>query len=285
MLVAFPIALIMLIFVWFLITKVMFKAKHSGFLDNSVINEEYKQLGRISYEEKLVLIVFIMTGLLWMFRTDLDLGAFQITGWAGLLGLTGKVDDGTIAIAMASIMFILPAKNQKSRILTANSFSKIPWEIVVLFGGGFALAKGFQISGLSEFVGNMFIGGSEIHPLLLILLICFGITFLTELTSNTATAQTLLPIIASVSVALHYNPLFLMIPATISASFAFMLPVATPPNAIVFSSGKLKIKDMAKAGLIINLAGVIIISLIFYFLGDILFNIDLLHLPEWAVIK
>jgi sodium-dependent dicarboxylate transporter 2/3/5 len=126
---------------------------------------------------------------------------------------------------------------------------KIPWDVILIFGGGFALAKGFTVSGLSEVIGNILTGITDIHPLILTLAVCLLLTFLTELTSNTATTNTVLPILAAAAIAGGINPLYLMLPATISASFAFMLPVATPPNAIVYGSGKIKVEQMMKAGL------------------------------------
>jgi sodium-dependent dicarboxylate transporter 2/3/5 len=142
---------------------------------------------------------------------------------------------------------------------------KIPWEIILLFGGGFALAEGFVATGLSETIGAQFAGLQGMPIYLLILIICLSITFLTELTSNTATAQIILPILASLSVQLNLDPFLLMIPATLSASMAFMMPVATPPNAIIFGSDRIKVKDMAKTGLAINFIGAFLISAYIYF--------------------
>jgi sodium-dependent dicarboxylate transporter 2/3/5 len=168
--------------------------------------------------------------------------------------------------------------------MSLDVITKLPWGIVLLFGGGFALAKGFQVSGLSAFIGNKFAGLSGTPPFLMVIVICLTITFLTELTSNTATTEMILPILASVAVAMKVNPLLLMIPATLSASCAFMMPVATPPNAIIFGSGRIKISEMARTGVIINCIGVVVISTIFYLLGRIIFSIDPGVFPEWAVI-
>ena len=166
-----------------------------------------------------------------------------------------------------------------------KSAKGIPWNIVLLFGGGFALASGFKESGLSIWFGNQLSFVGEYHPFLIIMVICFVMTFLTELTSNTATTEMLLPILAGLSVSIEVNPLIFMLPATLSGSMAFMLPVATPPNAIVFGSGRLKVMDMARNGLILNLLGVIVISLATWFLGTAIFNIDPMVLPSWAILK
>ncbi|MFC2131285.1 SLC13 family permease [Bacteroidota bacterium] len=284
MVLALPISLVMLAITWLLLTKILFKIPQKLKVDRNDIKQEYKALGKMSFEEKSVLAVFVLTGLLWIFRADISIGALVIPGWSHILKTPEFIDDGTIAVIMASLLFALPAKSNTQRsLLVAKSFKKIPWEIIILFGGGFALAKGFQVSGLSELLGEQFKGFENIHPLFMVIVVCFGLTFLTELTSNTATTQTLLPILAAIAVAMNINPLFLMIPATISASFAFMLPVATPPNAIVFGSGKIKISEMARTGLIINLIGVIVVSTMFYFLGDFLFNINPIDFPDWAI--
>jgi sodium-dependent dicarboxylate transporter 2/3/5 len=162
-------------------------------------------------------------------------------------------------------------------------FSKIPWGIILLFGGGFALAEGFTSTGLSHFIGSRLEGITEYSPVLIVAATALLVAFLTELTSNTATVQMILPIIASVSIAARINPLLLMITATLAASMAFMLPVATPPNAIIFASNRLKIIDMFKTGLGLNLLAVVIITLFVYLIGSLLFNLN--EYPGWAKIK
>jgi len=183
---------------------------------------------------------------------------------------------------MALILFIIPSRNNKTRrmLLEVKVFSRIPWGIILLFGGGFALASGFTKSGLSEYIGNNLYYFKDISPFVFALLVATVINFLTELTSNTAVAQMILPIMASVSVALGIHPLFLMIIATLSSSMAFMLPVGTPPNTIVFASERLKISDMVKAGFALNIASIILITVLVYFLGNILF--DFSSFPVWA---
>ncbi len=284
LMVGLPISIIMIFIVWFLITKVFYKSSKNIFIEKKLIANELKKLGKISFEEKAVLIVFISTALLWIFRKKIDLSFLLIPGWSEILPFPKFIDDGTVAIFMAFIMFFIPAKSSvsKEKIMGVDILKKLPWEIVLLFGGGFALAKGFQVSGLSQFIGQQFSSFNSISPLIIIIFISLTITFLTELTSNTATTEMILPVIASVAVALQINPLLLMIPATISASCAFMMPVATPPNAIVFGSNRLKISEMAKIGILINLLGVIIISLLFYFLSTQILGIDINTFPNWA---
>ena len=158
---------------------------------------------------------------------------------------------------------------------------KIPWGIVLLFGGGFALASGFKESGLSHWFGMQLSGLDSLSPGVLVGSICFMITFLTELTSNTATAEMILPILAAVATAIGRNPLLLMIPATLASSFAFMMPVATPPNAIIFGTNRIRIMDMVKVGFFINLIGVLILTIGVLVLGFIL-DIDMTTIPDWA---
>jgi len=159
---------------------------------------------------------------------------------------------------------------------------RIPWEILLLFGGGFALASGFKNSGLSLWIGNQLIWLKDINPVIIIVVISTVITFLTEITSNTATASTFLPILGGLAMSTQVNPLLFMLPATISASLAFMLPVATPPNAIVFGTKRVSIIEMSKAGFIMNLVGIICVTVLTYYLGSVIFNIHIDQLPEWV---
>lgn len=281
--IGFTISITMLILAWFILTKLYLKKEHQLVIEKNFVIDEYSKLGKTNFEEKVLIIVLLLTGLLWVFRLELNLGFIVIPGWSNLIGLDKYVDDGTVVVLMVLLLFIIPSKTkQGATILDNKLFKKIPWDIVLLFGGGFALAEGFQQTGLSKVIGEQLSVIGHIHPFIIIILICTILTFLTELTSNTATAQTLLPIIAALSVTLEINPLLLMIPATISSSFAFMLPVATPPNAIIFSSGKVAIKDMIKAGILLNLTGIIIVSLIMYFLGSSIFGFDPNIFPAWG---
>jgi sodium-dependent dicarboxylate transporter 2/3/5 len=287
LLMAFPITVVLLTIVWLLLTRVFFRFGKSFAVDRTVIKREHEALGSMSFEERVVLAVFVATAFGWVFRKDLVLGLLTIPGWSRLLPHADLIDDATVAIAMAMVLFFIPARSENApsrMVMGIDVFAKIPWHIVLLFGGGFALAQGFRVAGLSELIGTRFAGLEGAPPYLVITLICGGLTFLTELTSNTATTEMILPILASVAIAMKANPLLLMIPATLSASCAFMMPVATPPNAIIFGSGRIKIADMARVGLAINLIGVLVISLVFYFLGTAVLGIDTAILPTWAEI-
>jgi sodium-dependent dicarboxylate transporter 2/3/5 len=282
---AFPVTVVLLTIVWLLLTRVFFRFGESFEVDRDVVKREYAALGSMSYEERAVLAVFAATAFGWVFRKDLVLGILTVPGWSRLLPHADLIDDATVAIGMAMILFFIPARsrNAASRmVMGVDVFTKIPWHIVLLFGGGFALAQGFRVTGLSELIGTRFAGLEGAPPYAMITLVCGGLTFLTELTSNTATTEMILPILASVAVAMKANPLLLMIPATLSASCAFMMPVATPPNAIIFGSGRIKIAEMARVGLAINLIGVLVIGLVFYFLGTAVLGIDIATFPAWA---
>jgi len=280
MLLGLPISILMLTFTIIILTKFYFKIDKEIRIKKEFVKEEYKKLGVLTFEQKTVSIVFLITALLWIFRADLNLGFILLPGWNRLLPYPEFVNDGTVAITMAVILFFIPAKSKETTLLDQTVFKKIPWGIILLFGGGFALANGFTSTGLTLYVGEKLSNLSSLSPVLIVIITAAIISFLTELTSNTAATQMTLPIVASVAVSIGMNPLLLMLTATFSASMAFMLPVATPPNTIVFASDRIRISEMARAGFALNIAGVIIISLIIYFVGDQLF--DLKVFPDWA---
>ena len=238
----------------------------------------------LSYEEKVVACVFTLTALAWVFRKDLIIGSFSLPGWSRLLPHPSYIDDGTIAIAAALVLFLFPTRNREKyqNIIDVSIIPKLPWHIILLFGGGFALATGFAESGLSGFIGQQFLGLKDVAPMVLIGVLSLSVVFLTEVTSNTATAEMLLPLVASIATVIHLHPLLLMLPVAMASSMAFMMPVATPPNAIVFGSGQLKIKDMVVTGFILNILAIMLITLTVYFLAPLMFDIHLDQLPEWA---
>lgn len=271
-----PFAALMLLISWLLLTKVIFRLDPTLRLDPETIRKERAGLGPMSFAEQNIAIVFAAAALLWIFRVDLNLGPVQIPGWTSLWAPLKAFNDGSIAIALALLLFLLPSQPDTSSepILNSEVFARVPWGIILLFGGGFAMAEGFSSSGLSQHIAGYFTSQDRMHPLVMISGVSFGITFLTELTSNTATTQMLLPMLASTAVGLGMHPLFLMIPATISASMAFMLPVATPPNAIVFGSQRLSIMDMAKAGLVMNLVAFAVIVVMSYWFLPLIFKME-----------
>lgn len=282
LLAGFPVSAVMLTIAWAVLVKFVFRIPKSVLIDKSALRDEYKALGKMSREEKIVLAILALTGLLWMTRSPVEIESFVIPGWSGIFGRYAKyVDDGTVAIFTSLWLFILPAKN-KAPLLNNKAFSELPWDVILIFGGGFALAGGFQNSGLSEWLGGQFAGLKGLHPFFMTLGVSSGLTFLTEITSNTATTNTILPILASVAKSIEVNPILIMLPAAISASFAFMLPVATPPNAIVYGSGRVRVADMVKAGIFLNISGILIVTGLFYLVAGIMFGADLWQFPAWA---
>lgn len=283
-LIGVPYSFTLIIIVWFLLTRVLCRFDKSLTLDRSIIQQEREKLGSIRYEEKMVLGVFVATVFLWTFRRDLELGFMSIPGWSNIWSGFSRVDDGTIAIAMCILLFFIPSKESggKGRILETEVFGKLPWAIIILFGGGFALASGFGASGLSEYIGQGFRSLGEIPSFFLVVVICLAVTFLTELTSNVATLSMLLPILATWAVSLQAHPLLFMIPATISASMAFMMPVATPPNAVVFGSQRIRIAEMARTGLLLNFVAIIFTVIAVYLLFPYVAKSPIDVFPDWA---
>ncbi|MEM9280952.1 MAG: SLC13 family permease [Verrucomicrobiota bacterium] len=289
MLFGLPLSLVMLTIVWLILTRLLFRSPAELTLDPELIHNEKEKLGRITYEEIVVSIIFAATALLWIFRKDLVIGDWSLPGWSKHLPFGNLIDDGTIAIGMALILFCIPSRKRHEegqeshgKLLDTDAFAKLPWHIILLFGGGFALAAGFKESGLSGWIGQHFAGMEGAPTWALIGGITGGITFLTELTSNTATTEMILPLLASIATAANIHPLILMVPAAVAASCAFMMPVATPPNAIVFASGRIRIAQMVKAGLIINLISIVVVTAMFLLLGQSVFNIDPDALPDWV---
>jgi len=265
MLVAAPVSAVMaiVVFVW-LRLRVM--GRRPAPVDPRVMRAELNALGAMSREEKLVSVLFVAFALLIVTRADVTVGSTVLHGWASHLGLATHVSDGTVAMGVALVLFALPARNGEF-ILDGGAITRLPWDIVLLLGGGFALARAFQVSGLSGYFGRQLAGLGGVSTVVLIGAVCLMITFLTELTSNTATTQVVLPILASTSVAIGVDPLLIMVPATLSASCAFMLPVATPPNAIVFGTGRLDIQTMARTGVVLNIIGVVVVTALMMLFG------------------
>ncbi|XP_061596412.1 solute carrier family 13 member 5a isoform X2 [Cololabis saira] len=262
-----------------------------------VIRKEHDSLGPMSYGEVSVLSLFLLMVVLWFTRDPRFMD-----GWATHIfnSKAEFVTDATVSLFVAILLFILPSEppkylcswsdshteNQASRgpappLLTWQvTQKKMPWNIVLLLGGGFALAKGSEESGLSRWLGAQMTPLHSIPPWAIAVILCLLIATFTECASNVATATLFLPILASMSQSINLNPLYVMIPCTLSASFAFMLPVATPPNAIVFSSGFLKVSDMAKTGVVMNVIGIGCISLAINSWGRVMFSLD--SFPSWA---
>lgn len=214
-------------------------------------------LGRWKPKERRVLVVFALTALAWITRTE------PAGGWAGLVG--AGASDSTVALVAVIVLFLVP-DGEGGELLDWATANRIPWGLLLLFGGGIAIAQGFETSGLSVGLGEL-LGGITAWPVIVMMAaVCLSVTFLTEVTSNTATATLLMPIMAAIGLAAGVDPAFLMIPAALSASCAFMLPVATAPNAIVFATGHVTTRRMARQGFAVNLAGAGVITVACYLL-------------------
>lgn len=262
---AMPIALLLLLFTYFLLKYMYIKKNESLGFEREYFRAAYKSLGKISYEEKFVGIIFIVTAVLWFTRADVDFGGFNIKGWNHLFGSSEYLTDGVVAIFMAILLFFIPSKQRSGEtLLVWKDISKLPFDIILLFGGGFALAKGMEVSGLSAWLASNLGFASKINLFVFILLLCTLVTVISEFASNVASIQLMLPILISLQKESGSDPLLLMIPATLAASLGYMLPIATAPNTIAFSSRRIRTKDMMRAGFWIDIAGIIIITTVAY---------------------
>jgi len=245
-----------------------------------IIHEELKKLGRITPGERWTLIVFVMTALMWIFSATKKIGDITIPG---LDILFPGIDDSTIAMFGAILLFLLPVSiRNRQYTMDWESVLKIPWGVLLLFGGGICLSKGFIKSGLADELVKHLTGLSILDVLLIVLLVAILVSLLTEVTSNTAIASVMMPILAVTSVSLMINPVILMLTAALTASLAFMLPVATPPNAVAYGTGYLAMKDLMRTGFILNMIGVLLVTLFMYtiVLWALGFSFEL---PAWAV--
>ena len=256
-----PISILLLFICWKYLTSIAYKFDDQNFDSGlSEINDQLKSLGKISYEEKSVMIVFIGTALAWITQS------FIIKKYIP------EIDDTIIAIIAAVILFILPNKEGSHKLLSWDDAVKLPWGILLLFGGGMALAKGFDTSGLAIWIGSQMSFFNTIPLLALLCLLVAMVNFLTEITSNLATTAMLLPVLVALAETIGVNPYYLLVGATVAASCAFMLPVATPPNAVVFGSKILKIDDMIKKGFWMNLISIFILTAAVYWVLPIIWK-------------
>ncbi len=274
LLVGAPLVCIFLPLTWWWLTKVVNPMPKLELPNaRNIIDNELKKMGKMKPGERWTGLVFLLTSLSWIFRPQL----------ASLFPEPGMIKDATIAMTGAIVLFMIPINFRKRLfVMDWEWAAKLPWGVLILFGGGLALAGGFESSGLATWV----VGHVSFLDALPLFWIILGVTalviFLTELTSNTATATMLMPVLAGIAIGLNQNPLVLLAPAALAASCAFMLPVATPPNAIVFGSGYVTIPQMVRAGFGVNLLGIIIIPVTLYLLLVPIFGITLGELPAWA---
>ena len=248
-----PLSIIMLPCSWLILTKVIFKVEFETSQETKDLLSSMKQeLGKFDGAEFKVFVVFVLTAITWMLRTVLD----DINGFEGL-------SDAGIAMISALFLFLLPSGNKEKKgalLEWKDAQENVPWGLLVLFGGGLSLANAVQATGLAVWMGNLIPQGISI--VLIVILVVTMIIFLTELTSNMATTATFLPVVAAIAIQSDFNPLLVTAAVALAASCAFMLPVATPPNAIVFGSGLIRVPQMARAGFLINVLGILVVSFV-----------------------
>jgi sodium-dependent dicarboxylate transporter 2/3/5 len=269
MLIGLPVTLIGLPIVYLVLTRVAFRLPSQempGMRD--LMRDQRGTLGRLSYPEAAVAVVFALTATCWVFHPLLKDQAGQ--------PLLPMLSDTTIAIAGALALFVIPVNLGKGEfIMDWEHARQLPWDVLILFGGGLSLASVIERHGLAGYLGSLF-GGMDAWPVVLSLAaICFGILMLTELTSNTATAATFLPITGAIAMGIGQSPLFFLIPTALAANCSYMMPVGTPPNAIVFGSGMVRLPDMARTGLLLNLLFVPLIVLLVLLLGPYIFGAEM----------
>ena len=261
MMMGVPFAIVMLMIAYFFLVKVFYpnnlgQLKASG----NIIDMELKKLGKVSRAEKVVLVIFLTTAFLWMIRSKLEIYFPQIT------------DTGISMLgALALFVFPLDFKNGKFT-LDWKDTSKLPWGILILFGGGLALAGGLKTAGLIDLIGNTIAQQEGLSIFIITTLLIFVMLFMTELMSNVALVNIFVPVVAGIAIGLQVPILQIVIPVTLAASCAFMLPMATPPNAIVFASGHIKVFEMAKVGIVLNIISIMLLVGITYLFIPILFG-------------
>jgi len=258
-----PVSLFLLFICWKYLTNFAFSFKNTEFPGGREEILKLKQeLGPISYEEKMVGLIFALTAFCWIARS------FFIQKF-----IPG-IDDTIIAIFFGIILFLISTRSKDRKLINWNEAVKMPWGVILLFGGGMALAKAFEISGLAIWLAEQMIALKGLNLFIILIFLIAAVNFLTEITSNLATTAMLLPVLASIAVLLEVHPFIIMTGATVAASCAFMLPAATPPNAVVFGSGYLRIPDMVKAGILMNLFSIIFLALMVFYILPILWGID-----------
>jgi sodium-dependent dicarboxylate transporter 2/3/5 len=261
--IGFPFAVVMLGLCWLYLTRYAYKFKGDTTLSGaSEIEAQIQALGPMSKEEKRVLWIFSLTALAWVIRAYV------------LVPFIPALDDTIIALIAGTMLFLVPSSRKGEALLDWTDMTKLPWGVLLLFGGGIALAVGFDSSGLALWLGTQLTSIQGISLLALLLILIFSVNFLTEITSNLATTSVILPILAPLALSLNMHPYPLMAAAAMAASCAFMLPVATPPNALVFGTGYFRIGDMVRVGFWLNLISIVVLLALIYFLLPLLWDLD-----------
>ncbi|MFQ5353243.1 MAG: SLC13 family permease, partial [Candidatus Binatia bacterium] len=284
MMVGVPLVVVLVPLAWFYLVRVATSiGAEKAVTDPELIRARIRELGSMRVPEKRVLLLFCATAALWLTRRELLIGGITVPGWASLLPVPSMVGDSTVAIAMAMILFLVPAGDGSgARLLDWEWAVKLPWGVIVLLGGGFALAEAIKSSGLAVWIGTTLAWVGSSPPLVSILVISLTISLLTEITTNTAITTIMMPILAASAVAAGCDPLLLMVPCALAASLCFMMPSGTAPNAIVFSGGDLSVAFMARTGVGLNLLAVLLVTAVTYLLAVPALGIRVVGLPAWA---
>jgi sodium-dependent dicarboxylate transporter 2/3/5 len=285
MLFGVPTVVVLTLVTWAYLTFVMFPFPTVGWqTDRQFLNDALQDLGPMNAQEKKVLAVAATTAVLWIFREDLPLGGVTIPGWTRFLPSPINIQDSTVAMAMALLLFVIPAERKSGTfLLDWETAERLPWGVLILLGGGLALAAGVEKSGLAAWLGSQLSLVGNLSVLGGIFLVTLLTAWITEFASNTATVTLMLPVLAATAQAMRTDPLLLMVPATFAASVCnFMLPSATGPNAIVFATGHVTIPQMVKAGIGLDLIGAALLAVLIYLLGIPVFGVTLNGLPHWA---
>ena len=267
--IGYPVSLCFLVCTFFVLNFYFIKNKVVLKIEKSFFVDTYKKLGKFSWEEKWVFGIFISCILLWFTRADIDFGPFIFKGWTNIFIKPKFVDDAFVAILAALLLFLIPSKKIKGEsLLIWEDAKKLRYDIILMFGSGFALAYGFEVSGLSNWLAASLAVLKGVSPIFIILGVCIIVTIISEFASNIASIQLAIPVMIALQKDLDLPPLLLMIPATFASSIGFMLPVATAANTIVFGTKQINIKDMLKVGIVLDIIGILLITFICYlFLG------------------
>ena len=263
--IGYPISLSFLILTFFVLNFYFIRNKVELKIHKEFFKNSYDKLGKFSWEEKWVFGIFISCILMWLTRADIDFGGFKFKGWNHIFIVPKYVDDAFVALLAALILFLVPSKaNRGEALLIWEDAKKLRYDIILMFGSGFALAYGFEVTGLSNWLAASLTVLKGVSPVLIILGICIIVTIISEFASNIASIQLAIPVMIALQKDLDVAPLMLMMPATFAASLGFMLPVATAANTIVFGTKEIHIKDMLRVGIVLDAIGILLITFMCY---------------------
>ncbi|KAK8792394.1 hypothetical protein WA588_004892, partial [Blastocystis sp. NMH] len=286
-----PMSFILLILTWGVLCVLYCPSSKQLLIDQKFCREQHEKLGPMSYEETVVAIGFVVLSILWLFRVDLKFGNFTIPGWSNLLPSGAMISDGTVGMFIAILLFFVPSKKtlrgepmenkDEEYILTWDTAKKLPWDLVLLFGGGFALAQGAQVSGLASWIGGKMKGLSNVNIVLAVVIISVVMVVIGIFTSNTACASIMIPVVIGVAVEGHFHPLTLLFPVTCCCSCAFLLPSSTPPNLIAYTSKSFTTSDLFIAGLIVSVFCIIFFDLNTFTIFPAVIGYNWREFPSW----